>query len=85
MTTKEQVNQTSRVSIAASQAGENSQTNGSEHTIEPSIFSRPDHQKKQQKKSIIVGPTIELAKQPSLSNGFLKSKLTQKSSPLNPT
>ena len=33
MTTKGQMNPTSRVSVTASQAGENSQTNGREHTI----------------------------------------------------
>jgi hypothetical protein len=33
MTTKGQMNPTSRVSVTASQAGENSQTNGSKHTI----------------------------------------------------
>jgi hypothetical protein len=33
MTTKGQMNPTSRVSVTASQAGENSQTNGREHKI----------------------------------------------------
>jgi hypothetical protein len=33
MTTKGQMNPTSRVSVTASQARENSQTNGREHTI----------------------------------------------------
>ncbi len=72
MTTNGQMNQTSRVSIAASKTGENSQTNGPEHTIVSSILK-----KKQRKKSI---PTIEPAKQPSSSNEFQNSKLTQISS-----
>jgi hypothetical protein len=33
MTTKGQMNPTFRVSVTSSQAGENSQTNGSDHTI----------------------------------------------------
>ncbi len=40
MTTKGQMNPTSRVSVTASQVGENSQTNGSEHTI-PRLSSIP--------------------------------------------
>ncbi len=39
MTTKGQMNPMSKVSITASQAGENSQTNGSEHTIVSSILT----------------------------------------------
>ncbi len=41
MNTKGQMNPTSRVSITASQAGENSQTNGSVHTIISSILTDP--------------------------------------------
>ncbi len=39
MTTKWQTNPTSRVSVTASQAGENSQTNGPEHTMVLSILT----------------------------------------------
>jgi hypothetical protein len=39
MTTKGQMNPTSRVGVTASQAGENSQTNGSEPTIVSSILT----------------------------------------------
>ena len=39
--------------------------------------NRPDLQKKQQKKSSIVRPTIEPKKQLSLGNEFQNSKLTQ--------
>ncbi len=39
--------------------------------------NRPDLQKKQRKKNSIVRPTIEPAKQPSSSNEFQNSKLTQ--------
>jgi hypothetical protein len=39
MITKGQINPTSRASITASQAGENSQTNGSEHKIVYSILT----------------------------------------------
>jgi hypothetical protein len=73
MTTKWQMNPTARVSITAFQAGENSKINGSEHTIVSQAIqhsNRPDSdlQKEQRKKSSIVGPTIEPAKQPNSSN-----------------
>jgi hypothetical protein len=42
MTTKGQMNPTSRVSVTASQAGENSQSNGREHTIVSIILSDRD-------------------------------------------
>jgi hypothetical protein len=76
MTTKGQMNPTSRVSLTASHAGENSQTNGCELCELQRTYdciqnsNRPDLQKKYRKKSNIVGPTIEPAKQASSSNDF---------------
>jgi hypothetical protein len=55
-------------------------TNSPEHTIVPSILTDLIFKKKERKKSSIVGPTIEPAKQPSSSNEFQKSKLTHISS-----
>ena len=83
MTTKGQMNPTSRVSVTASQAGENSQTNGREHTI-VSIILTDLIFKEATEEEHIVGTTIEPAKQPSSSNEFRNSKLTQ-ISPLTPT
>jgi hypothetical protein len=52
------------------------------HRIQHS--DRPDLHKKHRKKSSIVGPTIEPAKQPSSSNEFQNCKLTR-ISPSTPT
>jgi hypothetical protein len=83
MTTKGQMNPTSRVSVTASQAGENSQTNGSEHTIVSIILTDLIFKEATEEKQY-CRTTIEPAKQPSSSNEFRNSKLTQ-ISPLTPT
>jgi hypothetical protein len=79
MPTKGQMKLKSRLILTASQAGENRQTNGSEHAIVYSILTDLIF-KKIPKKSNIVGPTIVPAKHPSSSNEFQNYKLTQISS-----
>ncbi len=72
MATKWQMNPTSRVSLTAAQAGEKSQSNGPEDTIVSSILTDLIF-----KRSSIVGPNVEPAKQASSSNEFQNFKLTQ--------
>ncbi len=83
MASKGQMNPTSRVSIMASQAGENSQTNGSEHTIVSSILTDLIFKRRNGRRAFSDLPLklmIEPAKQPS-STLFVQqvsnSKLTQ--------
>jgi hypothetical protein len=83
MTTKGQMNPTSRASITASQAGENSQTNGSELTILSSILTDlilKEAREEEQYRQLTVKP----AKKQNSSNEFHNSKLTQ-ISPSTPT
>jgi hypothetical protein len=74
MATKGQMNPMSMVSITVSQAGENSQTNGPEHTIISSILIDLIFKTSNGRRAV---STIEPAKQPSSSNEFHNSKLTQ--------
>ena len=67
MTTKGQMNPRSRVSVTASQAGENSQTNCRKHTIVSIILTDLIFKEATEDRSSIVGATIEPAKQPSSS------------------
>ncbi len=84
MSTKRQINPTSRVSILASQAVENSRfpepyqwiQTYNRNSVSSILTNLMSLQEKQQKKSSIVGSTIEAAKQPSSSNKFQMSKLT---------
>jgi hypothetical protein len=56
MPTKGQMNPRSRVSITASKAGENSQTNGSEHTIVSSILTDPMFKRSNERRAVSSDP-----------------------------
>ena len=77
MTTKGQMKPTCRVSLTASQAGENSQSNVPEHTIVSSILTDLIFRRNLRRRTALSGPTIESAKQPNSSNAFPNSKSTQ--------
>ena len=77
MTTKGQMKPTCRVSLLASQAGENSQSNVPEHTIVSSILTDLIFRRNLRRRTALSGPTIESAKQPNSSNAFPNSKSTQ--------
>jgi hypothetical protein len=58
MTTKGQMNPTSRVSITASQAGENSQTNGPEHTIVSRILTDLNFKRSNGRRAVSSDPPL---------------------------
>ena len=76
-TTKGQMKPAFRVSLTASQAGENSQINAPEHTNVSSILTYLTFRRNQGRRTAPSGPTIESAKQPTSSNEFQNSNSTQ--------
>ena len=58
MTTKGQMNPTSRVSVTASQAGENSQTNGREHTIVSIILTDLIFKRSNRRRVVLSEPPL---------------------------
>ncbi len=58
MTTKGQMNPTSRLSVTASQAGKNSQTNGPEHTIVSSILTDLIFQRSNGRRVVLSEPPL---------------------------
>ena len=76
-TTKGQMKPTFRVSLTASQAGENSQINAPEHTNVSSILAYLTFRRNQGRRTAPSGPTIESAKQQTSSNEFQNSNSTQ--------
>ena len=76
-TTKGQMKPTFRVSLTASQAGENSQINAPELTNVSSILSYLTSRRNQGRRTAPSGPTIESAKQQTSSNEFQNSNSTQ--------
>ena len=76
-TTKGQMKPTFRVSLTASQAGENSQINAPEHTNVSSILAYLTFRRNQGRRTAQSRPTIESAKQQTSSNELQNSNLTQ--------
>ena len=76
-TTKGQMKPTFRVSLTASQAGENSQISAPEHTNVSSILTYLTFRRNQGRRTAPSGPTIESAKQPTSNNEFQNSNSTQ--------
>ena len=68
---------TFRLSLTASQAGENSQINAPEHTDVSSILAYLTFRRNQGRRTAPSGPTIESAKQQTSSNEFQNSNSTQ--------
>ena len=65
-TTKGQMKPAFRVSLTASQAGENGQIHAPEHTNISSILTYPTFRRNQGRRTAPSGPTIESAKQPRI-------------------
>jgi hypothetical protein len=73
--TKGKINPTSRVSLTASQAGENSQTNGPEHTILSSILTDLIIKRNNGRRAVSTEPTVDF--KATSSNEFEKSNFSQ--------
>ena len=81
MTTKGQMKPTCRVSLTASQAGENSQSNVPKHTVVSSILTDLIiFRRNLRRRTALSGPTIESAKQPNSYNTFPVILVLKKSS-----
>ena len=77
MTMKGQMKPTYRVSLTASLAGENSQSNTPEHTIVSSILTDLIFRRNLRRRTALSGPIIESVKQQNSSNAFPNSISTQ--------
>jgi hypothetical protein len=76
MTTKGQINPTSRVSITACQAGENSQTNGLEHTIVSSILTDLVFKRSNGRRAVSSDPPLNQRSSRVRATGFKLSAST---------